>query len=409
MPINALNKNAPNVMARPAYGLPQAPLTPEMQVKLGIYNQTQGRIDNVYDMVPGIGDVKAGVRAKDAAGIKLTPNLMGGATANIKDPYTFAFESATMVPLMGDLALAAKASIAAAGPLIARMSMRNQQLGKLAQALPYERGTIGIAKQADSLPMDEASRMARAKQMGFGEDFYHASQQDITEFKPGYEDGLIFVTPEPRMANDWAGLGKYRGRIGAEAEIDIVTNNQRALRRSIDEKHKVYELMDNGSKEDFLKAAKDAADEFHQKTPVKPDDVYKTVYPVKTNVKKTFNAESDYKEIEDFLLSLDGKDGRTGMRELVDKGHHKHGNWIIYENKDVVKELKRRGYDSMWIAENVDGPQETLAIFNPKNIRSKFATYDPAKKNSAKILAGTGAAAIGAGALMNERDEYVTR
>jgi hypothetical protein len=44
-----------------------------------------------------------------------------------------------------------------------------------------------------------------------------------------------------------------------------------------------------------------------------------------------------------------------------------------------------------------------------KNLRSKYATFDTTKRNSANILAGTGSAAIGANALLSDRDEYVTR
>jgi len=471
-------------------GLPQAPLTPEMQVKLGIYNQTQGRIDNVYDMVPGIGDVKAGVRAKDAAGIKLTPNLMGGATANIKDPYTFAFESATMVPLMGDLALAAKASIAAAGPLIARMSMRNQQLGKLAQALPYERGTIGIAKQADSLPMDEASRMARADDM-FPTETYHGSTHDIKQFD------ATGANPE----SDW-GPATY-----TSTSIDDINPNYAGegpdLTSRIDQEadRVAYEILDGG--EDILdehgfsvgqyEADEEGIARIIARKRIKGGSEG-VVYPLKINTEKYANIGGDtptYIEMPDYRAEAmeeikladyaDEWDYEDALQEYVSDLEATDMNHPIIEirdellnvaNDDEVSDAISRISEEMYdgidatrldqiIRESISYPEgpngemlgsgaasarvferlgyegvidntvdlkfgssraagkrmegvypDTVHIVTfpgfEKNIRSKFAKFDPAKKNSANLLAGGAAAAIGAGALMN-RDEYVTK
>jgi hypothetical protein len=239
----------------------------------------------------------------------------------------------------------------------------------------------GDGPAMSELPMDEASRMARAREMGFGDDLYHASRQDIDEFVPGYDDGLTFVTDNPEMANTWLGKGKYRQRLGAEDEIQAAEDAYRAAKHEAMD----YESL-NGLKGDaFNQLYDERSAAFRAANPVRPEDSYSAVYPVRSNVKKTFDPRTDYKEIEDFLLQRG-----NGMDELVKQGKHKAGNWVIYENADVVAELKRRGYDSMMIAENIDGPHETLAIFDPKNIRSKFAKFDPAKKDSANILASLG-------------------
>ena len=70
------------------------------------------------------------------------------------------------------------------------------------------------------LPMDEASRMARADDQGYLTDAYHASKQDILDFQPGYSDNLGFTTPEQSFANNWLGKGKMRFRKGAEDETE---------------------------------------------------------------------------------------------------------------------------------------------------------------------------------------------
>ena len=60
----------------------------------------------------------------------------------------------------------------------------------------------------------------------------------------------------------------------------------------------------------------------------------------------------------------------------------------------------------------VYNPVTHYAVFDPKNIRSKFAKFDSSKKDSANLLAG-GTAAIPAAGLLgyaaSQRDEYVTR
>ena len=240
---------------------------------------------------------------------------------------------------------------------------------------------------AESLPTDEASRMARAREMGFGDDLYHASQQDITEFKPGYDDGLIFLTPNPEMANQWAGLGKFRGRVGAEDEIKGLEKSIRDAKA----RHFDYELLNKLEGDEFHRAYDEKAKSWYEGTisKVRAEDAYKTIYPVRTNVKNTFDPRRDYEKIEGFLKEL------PGMQEALDNGYHKAGNWVIYERPEVVSKLKEMGYDSMLLAENIGGPHETLAVFDPSNIRSRFAQFDPAKRDSANILAGGAGAALG--------------
>jgi hypothetical protein len=58
------------------------------------------------------------------------------------------------------------------------------------------------------------------------------------------------------------------------------------------------------------------------------------------------------------------------------------------EQEIVQQALKELGYDGTKLME---GGVENLMMFNPKNIRSKFAKFDPRKKNSGNVLAGAGA------------------
>lgn len=235
--------------------------------------------------------------------------------------------------------------------------------------------------------MIEQYRMERARRMGFGEEvLYHGTKQDIHQFIPGYDDGLTFVTTNPDFANQWVGQGKYRARLGAEDEIASIRKAQEETRRNLGDWERIKELTG-----DEWTAAYDAATEAYKRAePVSAEDVYSAIYPVRSNVKNTFDPRKDYPVIEDFLRKRGIKRGDTSH---IEKGLHKEGNWLIYENQEVVEELKRLGYDSMWIKESstAGAPHETLAIFDPKNIRSSIsAEYDPALSESPIITKAHG-------------------
>jgi len=244
-----------------------------------------------------------------------------------------------------------------------------------------------------ALPTDEASRMARAQEMGFGPVMYHGSKQDIDEFVPGYDDGLTFLADDPQFANDWIGKGRLKKRIGSEEELKSIEQRYDALRReTID-----WEGLNKMPPGDEFSAAYDkAVSEFDSLNELHPRKAYGAVYPVRTNVQNVFDPRKDYAKVEDFLRS-------EKRGDVVDGGLHKSGNWLVYENKAMVDELKRQGYDAIRIAEKMgdgaDGVHGTLAVFDPKNIRSTSAKFDPAKAGSADILAGlAGLGLLGAGA-----------
>jgi hypothetical protein len=71
------------------------------------------------------------------------------------------------------------------------------------------------------------------------------------------------------------------------------------------------------------------------------------------------------------------------------------GNYLLYENPEMVQFLKNKGFDSMRLAEStydrsVAPVFDTLAVFNPSNIRSVNAAFDPAKRDSANITFAKG-------------------
>ena len=196
-------------------------------------------------------------------------------------------------------------------------------------------------KVADDLPMDEASRMARAQEGGFGDDLYHATGGD-----------------------DWS-------------EYDASKMNRTWLGRGM-----------------HMSKSPEGANRYANQW-LKPGDPQSArVMPVVTKAKNPAD-EATYKRIYNEILedNPNNIDTRFGSPEL---------------DKAIVDRLRADGYDSISYHDQFSG--DVLVALNPQDVRSKFAKFDPSKKNSANLLAGGAAAAIGLNALTRpERDEYVTR
>ena len=66
--------------------------------------------------------------------------------------------------------------------------------------------------------------------------------------------------------------------------------------------------------------------------------------------------------------------------------------------KSYVEKLESKGYKGVSFADEEYGGK-SIAIFQPKNVRSIHAAFDPAKKGSSNLLASVAGGAVGLGAL----------
>jgi hypothetical protein len=136
------------------------------------------------------------------------------------------------------------------------------------------------------------------------------------------------------------------------------------------------------------------------------------VLPLRTNVKNIFDPENPghlaqvQKQLElmkkgmkkDFADTLLSKDN---IRYWTDGLSNPQTGWTILENEFVIDAVKKAGFDSAY---SMEKGTKNLAVFDPKNIRSVNAAFDPKKKKSANILAGlAGATTLGAAA--SDEDE----
>ena len=175
----------------------------------------------------------------------------------------------------------------------------------------------------DELPLDEASRMQRAREMGFDVDnpLYHATNDDFSEFD---------LSLAGRNTNEYASSPEM-----AETSRLGVWVNSHPLGQS--------------------------------------PDKYGAGYGIDMPLYAT---KGKYYEI----------DNLTDLENLIRQGDG---------SAEAVKaRLIDKGYDGIKVLKDEEFGNVSTVIFDPTKLRSKFAKFDPAKKDSAKLLAGAAGAGV---------------
>ena len=244
---------------------------------------------------------------------------------------------------------------------------------------------------AGASALSNVERLRRAEEQGFGDVLYHATapKEPIDEFKAKYPDGLSFLTTSPEFANRWLGKGGSRYNYD-DPEL------QRILKKDLAEIDKRYEerlgSIEGPDGENILSWPEKEKENYFRETSLAREAIRKTnqsIYPVRTNVQNTFDPRRDTEVLEELMrLEKVDPDSNTLNSGMTNRQVYQSGNYLLYENKNVVDFLKSKGYDSMRLAEDghIGGDFETLAVFDPKNIRSVNAQFDPKQRESANIL-----------------------
>jgi hypothetical protein len=226
-------------------------------------------------------------------------------------------------------------------------------------ALPGSVGGIDKAVKklgVDDLPMDTASRMKRAEEMGFGADAYHGTNVDVTEFDDAFK-GRATKARSAKKAHwftDDAPTAAGYGDFAKDREVTDLLDEARRHERG-NRWDKVHELEVQAEKLDQG-----------------PQERGQNVIPIK---------------LRGNLFEFDADGARY--------------NDISAQIEEVLDKAKADGLDGVKFKNLVDqadyslhNPATHYAIFDPKNIRSRFAKFDPAKKDSANLLASVGGAGL---------------
>jgi hypothetical protein len=76
-----------------------------------------------------------------------------------------------------------------------------------------------------------------------------------------------------------------------------------------------------------------------------------------------------------------------GQGRLLPNVFTGRNTWLSMENPKFMQALKDAGYDTFSVTE---GGVKNIGVFDPKNIRGRFAEYDPAKKESGDFMKAEG-------------------
>lgn len=241
-------------------------------------------------------------------------------------------------------------------------------LGGVAGMASAPKGALamGAARNAaDALPMDKASRMARARDLGFTTPAYHGTGSSFGAFDDaflgrttGHDSAAAhFFTKDPKVAHVFLPTDDFRSHSAGGVTY-------------------YHENGFHGWKNVPLKKWKTAKDGYKEGA---------NILPVLLNLGNQLKIPN--KQAQKLVF------GNGDWRDSGD------------EFAKAVLRAKEDGYDSIVIpgAGNLDNAEfaaTQYVIFDPANIRSRFAAFDPAKRDSADLLAANASpflpAAIGA-------------
>lgn len=248
--------------------------------------------------------------------------------------------------------------------LRARPPWETQDVPDAQQILEMYGAPRGVERSVEiPLPMDEASKLARAREMGFDTDnvWYHGTHaKPFDEFKTGQpaKRWMSFIERDvnsqgPFLSPDKTDAGSYGPNVG-----EYFTRAEKPLIPPTDIP---VSTRDKAS----MEASKKAWDDFmHIMEP------------------------ASYVENGVRYIDTDGGVSRMPF-DAADWAHYIDWNWL--DNPEVVARMKALGYDSAHVAEPNDRSGRSLFVNDTSKIRSTKAAFDPAKKNSRNLLASSGA------------------
>lgn len=270
-----------------------------------------------------------------------------------------------------------------AGMPYSEKELAGRILGGLASfnLVPAIRRSLGMVKKppkppkdekignllSDELPMDEASRMQRAREMGFGEELYHGTVADIDEFEV-------------------SDLGVH---LGTQDAANVRLSDKEATRLGVSR----YKTRN----QNFGKNANVLPVRTSVQNPLRMDDAgeWRDPSSVITELRKSELMSKNPKLHEHFL---DMQDEADKLHESYASGDLGSEGWYESpEASEMLNEIREmieaEGYDSIKYTNFIESRgknADSIIVFNPKNIRSRHAKFDPAKKDSAKILFSSG-------------------
>ena len=240
-----------------------------------------------------------------------------------------------------------------------------------AQATGYEGQDIGEAKEwvaarSKGLDMSQAGRMERAAQQGFKVDMplYHGTASNFAAFDKAKFGKItqaksaklgVWMSSSPETASGYAKLA------GEDNPVSVLLEQAEAAGR---------------------KGKHDEAFRLNTKAENLEIKILNEKVGINSAVMPLFARGN--------LKTIDMQGARYAANDI--------------KLSQLAEQAKREGFDGLHLQNFSDegvnryNPTDHVLVFNPSNIRSTNAAFDPSSKQSANILAGVGA--VGAGAAM---------
>jgi hypothetical protein len=273
---------------------------------------------------------------------------------------------------------------------------------------PASMSDEAIEQSIKNLDMSEAARMARAKDQGFGERiYYHGTQKDFGEFS---EVGPHFFAKTPNLANQFSkmrgdGLGGnvIQSRIKIENMFDYTNDDhikkiEKFLRDNgdlydTDVRGNVINRIDGIRNGEFSAIEDEKVIDAIKNTGFDAFSVSETAEPIRyAKADRSRSVFSDRDMAKDKYNEVMERWKKYGMgnESIKPRVRTDKDRFIIEYQGDTFNQV---GDDLGLFGKNV-------AVFNPSNIRSKYASFNPDLKDSPSLLASSAPLMLGAGAML---------
>ncbi len=260
-----------------------------------------------------------------------------------------------------------------------------------AHLLAQQRAALPVNQMGLDLPANNTA-MDRARAMGWADDGYHGTSSDFPEFSlggygvHGNVGGTGVYLGVPDMASSYAQSAS--SLTGKPANVMplltrgklLDTNSEAPLNNNLIDKY-INENLHDGDK---ARIALDAGGKRTTRTFENIEDAKDFFW----NQKKNWEAFGGFDRTLPQVDMIDGK----AVVSYVDFNAPVSLNGL--PTKEVHEALRRAGGGTMTdILKNIgyDGTKSAreTVIFDPKNIRSRFAAFDPFNRDSSNLLATT--------------------
>jgi hypothetical protein len=316
--------------------------------------------------------------------------------------------------LAGGVGLLGKAAKAGKLPFGAKIEARGaKEILDEVNTVDKAVGLVPEAREEYLKALDEVygDRAKRAKDLGFGKQtWYHGTGSDIKEFDPSLlqtnasgptASKAFHFAKDPKLANQYAysqAPDWYKKSLAEDRRLaDEAIGSSERLRQKYGKDWDLQATKEELANHDLaLKRFKDFAENERPKYEARADALPEgaefesgnNVVPVKLKTKSMVGQE------------MDGASVSYDEAKLLDdtKKEGKHGGVVFKNAYDNLNNIRFDAPDLMVPSTDI------AAVFNPKDIRSVNAAFDPRFKDSANLLAGA-APAFGLKDLLNYKED----